>query len=917
MYKHREPTNPRYKNFCQKFFTAGDEEQFQKSRDWSNNRSDENTVSQSVGECQTKMSFDIWNGHSNLTGDVITDTFHYIFHKFKKGIYIRIKDNKVITFLPFSKAKFTNEWGHRIKVDSSKYKSIIDFLKYVNTLEGRTFNERKVNKFQDEWYANNCLLRYEFPISEGDTGTEHMKSMFEDLCKNRKVPDLEFFINRRDFPLLKRDFTEPYDHIYDTDKQPLLSHKYEKYCPIFSSTTTDNFADISIPTLDDWARIKSREKIYFERTENRQYSGNFNTPWEKRKSIAVFRGGSTGVGVTIETNPRLKIAHLSNLSKKDSADNLPFLDAGITDWNLRPRKIKGQSFLQTIDIKNLPFALVPKLSPEQQSLYKYIVHIQGHVSAFRLSLELSMGSAILLVESTHKLWFQDFLKPYVHYIPVKNDLSDLYDRILWCKNNDEICKRIVANANIFFNTHLSKDGIFDYLQNLMHETKKVVGNYFYRTELQTQLQQERDWVLKNCLPRKDVVLGAVYQKTKNTPIYDHDTEIVKSTIDVDKKLELIREVYIWENGLKDIKDQSCFSKIRGITENEDVIYNKAKGKTLFDWLKTSFNITDFAHILAQISFALHQAQESCLFVHNDLLPWNVIISECKDGNKIMNEFNRDELFSYNVRVTPIIIDYGKSHIINKDYIHHGLINPYKFGSMHDMMCLVFSSVSILLKERKLTHEDEHFFEDVINHFFLQTKMYSAKLRHFIHTHSSFSILSSLNMTNGKYMVDFIKYIATKYSTFQIRKEMFPIFSPISNKKITRTIDNLTFRNKISVYLFFQMLNNPYMEPIFEKILKNTHNYVSENMTAINAPICLDDEIYLNTPKMKNIVSELTHDYDILICEKEKMHEMLHVRGIFKVKDDDRSVFESHSKINICNLKHALANKCTLDIFLKV
>ncbi len=53
---------------------------------------------------------------------------------------------------------------------------------------------------------------------------------------------------------------------------------------------------------------------------------------------------------------------------------------------------------------------VSPLTPEEQSKYKYIINIDGHVSAFRLSLEMSMGCCILLVKSTipnETLWMEN------------------------------------------------------------------------------------------------------------------------------------------------------------------------------------------------------------------------------------------------------------------------------------------------------------------------------------------------------------------------------------------------------------------------------------------------------------------------------------------------------------------------------
>ena len=47
----------------------------------------------------------------------VIDTFRYLFNKFKKGIFVKIVDNKLKVFLPFSKYNFHNEWTDRIKVD--------------------------------------------------------------------------------------------------------------------------------------------------------------------------------------------------------------------------------------------------------------------------------------------------------------------------------------------------------------------------------------------------------------------------------------------------------------------------------------------------------------------------------------------------------------------------------------------------------------------------------------------------------------------------------------------------------------------------------------------------------------------------------------------------------------------------------
>lgn len=38
--------------------------------------------------------------------------------------------------------------------------------------------------------------------------------MLLELCRRRAIPDCEFFINKRDHPMLKLDLSEPYDFLF-------------------------------------------------------------------------------------------------------------------------------------------------------------------------------------------------------------------------------------------------------------------------------------------------------------------------------------------------------------------------------------------------------------------------------------------------------------------------------------------------------------------------------------------------------------------------------------------------------------------------------------------------------------------------------------------------------------------------------
>ena len=110
-----EQTNPRYRDFTQTQFTAGDEEQFQHYRfAKSTSRKPQIQLEQNIFENEL---ISIWEKNQNISTESTLDTFRYIFNKFKKGIFIKILNNQLKVFLPFSKSHFTNEWSHNIKAD--------------------------------------------------------------------------------------------------------------------------------------------------------------------------------------------------------------------------------------------------------------------------------------------------------------------------------------------------------------------------------------------------------------------------------------------------------------------------------------------------------------------------------------------------------------------------------------------------------------------------------------------------------------------------------------------------------------------------------------------------------------------------------------------------------------------------------
>jgi hypothetical protein len=263
------------------------------------------------------------------------------------------------------------------------------------------------------------------------------------------LPNGVFIFNLTDAVILKKNGTEPWDMVFNNRKLP-QKYQNKQFIPIFSSSGHVDYWDIPIPTYDD---------LFYVLGTNLNFDPDkIITAWSKKTiNKAIFRGSPTGCGYTTQTNMRLKITTI----------NSPFIDAGITAKNkytinsnsIRFDPIYGIGMLNT-NIKPASFVLM-----EEQSLYKYIIYIDGNVHAYRLLTILTLGSLILRVMSPYTSWIDTVLEPNVHYLPINPDLSNLLQVIDWCQKNDTKCKQIANNGRLFAKKVLT----IKYIETIFHD----------------------------------------------------------------------------------------------------------------------------------------------------------------------------------------------------------------------------------------------------------------------------------------------------------------------------------------------------------------------------------------------------------------------------------------------------------------
>jgi len=140
------------------------------------------------------------------------------------------------------------------------------------------------------------------------------------------------------------------------------------------------------------------------------------------------------------------------------------LDARITTWDYHENTLRsaGMTEEELVNLKG------KGMGEKEQAAHKYIVNVQNNGFADRLWRLLALKVVVLQEMHAFREFFYDMLIPWVHYVPIKTDLSDLCEKITWLRDNDEKARNIAENAHAFVRDQLSLDKVNLYVATLIH-----------------------------------------------------------------------------------------------------------------------------------------------------------------------------------------------------------------------------------------------------------------------------------------------------------------------------------------------------------------------------------------------------------------------------------------------------------------
>jgi len=289
---------------------------------------------------------------------------------------------------------------------------------------------------------------------------------------NYYLNNLGYLHVRLDDEMLRFD----YDKVFATNKERLkeyehLNSYFRDMIRYMSSIDTgkyffclfgDNFYAQTYPSFIKTKKINEESNNVLLNLDSERhvamlhYIKNIDKPYHAKNEKLLWRGASTGN--EIHGKRDLIVKKFQYHANHDIDIKYNELIQGYT--NDKNEYLLG-------DYKNL----------EQQLDYKFLISIEGNDVASNLKWMLLSNSVVLMPKPRICSWFmEDKLEPFVHYIPLNDDFTDLEDKYNWCLHNQGECEKISINATHYIEQFMD--------QNRENEiTRRVIETYLDRVNI--------------------------------------------------------------------------------------------------------------------------------------------------------------------------------------------------------------------------------------------------------------------------------------------------------------------------------------------------------------------------------------------------------------------------------------------------
>jgi hypothetical protein len=193
------------------------------------------------------------------------------------------------------------------------------------------------------------------------------------------------------------------------------------------------------PKTPLWLLNKNRHYGELDRYHNEVVRGEKGeVPWSEKIPKLFWRGSTTG-------NRAGQAGHRLDFLTQWVHHNDEKIDIGFNNIVAMTSKFQREYIERYYSKKGKEAE--GRESLHDMNRYKYLLSIEGNDVASGLKWMLYSNSVVFMARPTVATWaMEDLLIPFVHYIPVANDYSNLLAMVHWAEEHDDACQEISRRA---------------------------------------------------------------------------------------------------------------------------------------------------------------------------------------------------------------------------------------------------------------------------------------------------------------------------------------------------------------------------------------------------------------------------------------------------------------------------------------
>lgn len=241
-----------------------------------------------------------------------------------------------------------------------------------------------------------------------------------------------------------------------TDAGPLV--------PLFTFAKTNIHSDVLVTPLEQYSD---------------SYIG-YDPDWDKKTyNKLMWRGSTTGAMFVVDedwrSSQRARLHFLTHELNGNRNVLVAHADEQIREEVMPMRNLNGaqmdvsfsggpvQCDDETCELMRDEIDFKPTMGLSDSYMYKYVMDVDGNGWSGRFHRLMSM-KACVFKSTLFPEWYGDRIQPWLHYVPIKVDYSDLYDAMTFFRGgpdgkngHDELGKKIGTAGKEWARDHVSRD----------------------------------------------------------------------------------------------------------------------------------------------------------------------------------------------------------------------------------------------------------------------------------------------------------------------------------------------------------------------------------------------------------------------------------------------------------------------------